>query len=220
MSIARCASMRATAALPAERWRLSIIAAGASGTWSGCATGASGSVCRFSASWATGRSTGRVSRIPQRPRDFLCLWSGARRRDAKPVAVRVYEVALAPGEPIFVHGYPELLGHGIDVLDIEVDQRVRPSVALVLRQVDPHSPACHGHEPGEAGLELMLPLLGEPEPRVPRGGPRRVVDVENGHDRLVHVPEGNASGPRARPWRAVLTGNRGPQRPFLRTARG
>jgi hypothetical protein len=30
--------------------------------------------------------------------------------DAKPVAVRVYEVAFPPGQPFFIDGNPELLG--------------------------------------------------------------------------------------------------------------
>jgi hypothetical protein len=106
--------------------------------------------------------------------------------DAQPVAVRVYEGALPPGEPFLIDGNPELLGHGIDVLDIQVDQRVRPSVTLVLREVKPGTPACHGHEPGKAGLKLMLPLFDEPEPPVPRDGPPRVLDIENGHNLLVH----------------------------------
>ena len=57
--------------------------------------------------------------------------------DPQPVAVQVYESALPPGEPFFIDGNPELLGNGIDVLDIEVDQGVRPSVALMLGQVNP-----------------------------------------------------------------------------------
>jgi hypothetical protein len=32
-----------------------------------------------------------------------------------------------------------------------VDQGVRPSVALVLRQVKPGIPTCHGDEPGKPG---------------------------------------------------------------------
>jgi hypothetical protein len=91
-----------------------------------------------------------------------------------------------PGEPFLIDGNPELVGHGIDVLDIEVDQGVRPSVALVLREVKPGMPACHGHEPGKAGLKLMLPLFDEPEPPIPCDTPRRVLDIENRHDLLVH----------------------------------
>jgi hypothetical protein len=62
-------------------------------------------------------------------------WSGAPSGDAQPVAVRVDEGALAPGESVFVDGDPELLRNGVDVVDLQVDQGVRSSVALVLRQV-------------------------------------------------------------------------------------
>lgn len=86
-------------------------------------------------------------------------WSGAQGGDAQPVAVRVFEGALAPSEPFFIDGNRELLRHGIYVVDIEVDQGVRPSVALVLRQVKPGMPTCYGDERGKAGLELMLPLF-------------------------------------------------------------
>src|SRR4051794_41267530 len=107
-------------------------------------------------------------------------WSsglGAPGGNSQPVAVQVYESALPPGEPFFIDGNPELLGYGIDVLDIEVEQSVRPSIALVLRQVKPDIPTCHGDEPGKAGLELMLPFLDEPEAPVPCDGPRRVLDI-------------------------------------------
>jgi hypothetical protein len=57
---------------------------------------------------------------------------GAPGGNAQPVAVGIDEGALTPRDPVFIDGNPELLGHGIDVLDIEVDQGVRPSVALLL----------------------------------------------------------------------------------------
>jgi hypothetical protein len=107
-------------------------------------------------------------------------WStglGAPGGDPQPVAVQVYESALPPGEPFFIDRNPELLGHGIDVLDIEVDQGVRPSIARVLREVQPGMPTCYGDEPGKAGLELMLPLFDEPEPSIPSDSPRCVLDI-------------------------------------------
>src|SRR3954467_9411202 len=79
--------------------------------------------------------------------------SGPPRRHPQPVAVRVNEVALTPREAFFVDGDPELLGHGIDVPDVEMDQGVRPGVALVLRQVQADIASRHGDEQGEAGLE-------------------------------------------------------------------
>src|SRR4051794_11017436 len=116
-------------------------------------------------------------------------WSsglGAPGGNSQPVAVQVYESALPPGEPFFIDGNPELLGHGIDVLDIQMDQGIRTGVALVLRQVEPDIATCHRDEPGKAGLELMLPLLGEPEPPIPSDSPRRVLDIEHRHHLLVH----------------------------------
>jgi hypothetical protein len=91
--------------------------------------------------------------------------------DAQPVAVRVFEGALAPSEPFFIDANRELLRHGIYVVDIEVDQGVRPSVAVVLRQVKPGMPTCYGDEGGKARLELMLPLFDEPEPPIPCDSP-------------------------------------------------
>ena len=83
-------------------------------------------------------------------------WSsglGAPGGDSQPVAVQVYETALPPGEPFLIDGNPELLGKGIDVLDIEVDQGIRPSVARVLPmgpQV-PRGPAIAGPRVKRAG---------------------------------------------------------------------
>lgn len=112
---------------------------------------------------------------------------GAPRRDPKPVAVRVHQIALPPGKSFLVDGDLELLGHCIDVSHIEVDERVRAGVALVLREIEPDRPAGHGNEPGEARLELVLPLFDEPEASVPGNSPVRVRDVQNRHDLLVHV---------------------------------
>jgi hypothetical protein len=118
-------------------------------------------------------------------------WSGAPGGDAQPVAVRVYDIALASGEAFFIDRDPELLGHSVDVVDIEVDQGLRRSVALVLRQVKADVPACHRDEPRKPGLELMLPLFDEPEPPIPSNSTRRVLDIENRHDLLVHRDNAN-----------------------------
>ena len=48
--------------------------------------------------------------------------SGTPGGDAKSVAVRVHQVALPPGETLFIDWDPELLRHGVDVPDIEMDQ--------------------------------------------------------------------------------------------------
>ena len=63
---------------------------------------------------------------------------------------------------------------------------VAPCVALVLRQVKADVPTCQRYEQREAGLELVLPFLDEPEPCVPFDRACRVLDVEHGHDLLVH----------------------------------
>src|SRR5690242_5779935 len=105
--------------------------------------------------------------------------SGAPRSDTQPVAVRVHEVAFPSGQTIFVDWDPELVRDGIDVLDVQMDQGVRPSVARVLRQVKPNAPTCHRDEPGEAGLELVLPLFRKSEPLVPRDRPARVLGVHD-----------------------------------------
>src|SRR5262249_20875266 len=113
--------------------------------------------------------------------------SGALRRDTKPVSIGVYEVALPPGQSFLVGGHLELLGHRIDVSDIEVDQGVRPGIALVLREIEPDGPASHRNEPGKARLELMLPFLDEPEAPVPGDRPIPVLDIENRHHLFVHA---------------------------------
>src|SRR5438067_3901100 len=92
---------------------------------------------------------------------------GAASRYTQSIAVRIYQGALTPGEPFVIDEDTELGGYDIDALDVEMDQRVRPGVAFVLREVEPNAPACHGNEPGKVGLELMLPLLLETEPLVP-----------------------------------------------------
>src|SRR5207237_988764 len=81
-----------------------------------------------------------------------------------------------------------LLGHMVDVIDIEVDQGVRSSVTLVLRQVHADAPTSHGDEPRTTGLELMLPLLYKPEPPIPADSPRRVLNIANRHNLLIHRP--------------------------------
>src|SRR5205085_2086992 len=47
--------------------------------------------------------------------------------------------------------------------------------------------------PREARLELMLPLLSEPEPLVPSDSARCLLDIENRHDFLGHLAEVSAA---------------------------
>ena len=57
----------------------------------------------------------------------------ATRGDTKSVPVGIYQIALPTSESRFIDWNPELRRYGVDVLDIEMDQGVRPCVALVLR---------------------------------------------------------------------------------------
>ena len=123
------------------------------------------------------------------------LWSAG--GDTKPIAVRIYQIALPTGEPLFIHGNSKLRGYSVDVVDIEMNQRVTPSIALVFRQVEPHAPTYHGDEQRKAGLELVLPFLDESEPSVPHDRACRVLDVEQGHDLLVHCQTVNTTSLRA-----------------------
>lgn len=107
--------------------------------------------------------------------------------DAQPIPVRIHEVALAAGESVFIDRDAELLGHGIDVTDVEVDQRVGSRIALVLGKVEPDVPACDRDEERETGLELVLPLLREPQASVPVDRSPCVSDMENRYDLLVHA---------------------------------
>src|SRR4051794_38689475 len=99
---------------------------------------------------------------------------------------------LTTGEALFVHRNAELLGDAVDVMDVEMDEGVRSCVTLVLGEVEVEVSSCNGDEPREAGLELMLPFLLEPEPLVPGDGARRVLGVENRNDLLVHAAETTA----------------------------
>src|SRR5215210_755968 len=93
-----------------------------------------------------------------------------------------------------------LLRHRVDVFDVEVNQGVRPRIALVFRQVDPNVAARYGDKPREARLKLVRPLLTEPQALIPHDSPIGVLDTEDRHDLLIHavqrkrcVPGGYAS---------------------------
>ena len=95
-------------------------------------------------------------------------------------------MTLPAGEALLVDRDPELLRHRVDVLDVQVDERVRARVALVLGEVEPNLTAGDGEEPREARLELVLPFLVEAEPLVPGDGAAGVLDLEHRDDLLVH----------------------------------
>src|SRR5262249_22540649 len=114
-------------------------------------------------------------------------------------------------ETFLIDRDPELLRDDVDVVDVEVDQCVGTGVALVLREIQPHAPTCDGHEPGQAGLELMLPLLLEAEAPVPLDGATRVLTVENRLDLLVRpasVSDRATRRLRAAPARCAASGRR------------
>jgi hypothetical protein len=69
---------------------------------------------------------------------------------------------------------------------VEVDQGVGTGIALVFRQIEPDAPACYGHEPAKARLELMLPLLVEADALVPSDNTIGVLHTEDRHDLLFH----------------------------------
>ncbi len=87
--------------------------------------------------------------------------SGAGRRYAQSVAIGVLKLTLPTRETVFVDRKAELLGNGVDVINVEVDERAGESVALVLRQIEPDAPSSHPNDPRQARLELMLPLPDE-----------------------------------------------------------
>jgi len=71
------------------------------------------------------------------------------------------KLTLPTRETVFVDRKAELLGNGVDVINVEVDERAGESVALVLRQIEPDAPSSHPNDPRQARLELMLPLPDE-----------------------------------------------------------
>jgi hypothetical protein len=96
------------------------------------------------------------------------------------VPVRVFKVTLASSEAFLVDGDPQLRRNGINVPDIQMDERVRPRVALVFGEIEPQTSAGNRDEQREAGLELMLPLFAEVQSFVPRHGTGGVLDIKTG----------------------------------------
>ena len=124
---------------------------------------------------------------------FLDRASGAPGRYTRPVAVRIFQSALPPRKTLFVDGDATLLRDGVDVIDVKVDERVRPRVTRMFGEIRAGTSSRHRNKPRQARLELMLPLLAEAEPLVPGNSPRRILDVKNGHDLLVHSVEVTAA---------------------------
>src|SRR5215472_442481 len=92
--------------------------------------------------------------------------SACRSPDPQSVTVRVAKFELAPVGRL-AWG-PAELGHDRRyVVHKQVDQGVRPGIAAVLGKKQPRSPASDRHERRHAGLEAMLPLLGETQALIP-----------------------------------------------------
>ena len=83
------------------------------------------------------------------------------------MSVRLELDRLLPSYALFVDRNCELLRNGIDVIDVEMDERVRSCVSFMLGEIELDAPARNRDEPRQARFELMLPLLLESEPLVP-----------------------------------------------------
>jgi hypothetical protein len=117
---------------------------------------------------------------------------------AEPVAVQVLQVALSPCKAFLVHGNPEFGRNRVDVLEVQMDEGVRSSIALVLGEVEADASTRDGDEQREAGLELMLPLLAEAQALVPGDGTSRVLDVQDRDDLFFQDAQRIASARRLR----------------------
>jgi hypothetical protein len=97
------------------------------------------------------------------------------------------KIALAASKTFFVDGNPELVRDHVDVLDVEVDKRVGAGVTLVFREIEVDAPSREREEPRKPRLELVLPLLAESEPLVPRDSPSSVLDIQDRDHLFVHA---------------------------------
>lgn len=125
----------------------------------------------------TSRSTTPVSSLNSRSK---CCHT-------KSVAVRVFKVALASSETLLVDRNPELRRHCVDVHDIQMDERVRPRVTFVFREIKPNASARNRYKQWEAWLELMLPLLTEAQSFIPRHRAAGVLDIQDRDDLFFHA---------------------------------
>lgn len=114
------------------------------------------------------------------------LKSGASWVYPEPVAVRVREAdLLSPG--FFIDRHSELCPERIDVVYVQVDERIRASVACVFGKEETDTAPCDRHEPWKTGLELVLPFLLESEPVIPVDGTHGVLHAQDGNHPFVHV---------------------------------
>jgi len=74
--------------------------------------------------------------------DPTASWSGAPSRYAQSVPIRILKIALAAGKTVFIDRNPELVRDHLDVVDVEVDERVGAGVTLVFREIEADAPSC------------------------------------------------------------------------------
>jgi hypothetical protein len=68
---------------------------------------------------------------------------GTGSRDSESVPIEVLQIALTSGETLFVNGDPELLRDGVDVADVQVNERVGPCVPFVFREIETNTSSRH-----------------------------------------------------------------------------
>ena len=72
-------------------------------------------------------------------------------RYSQSVAVHIFQIDLPAGEALLIDRDAELLGDAVDVIDVEVDERVWSCVAFVLREVDVEAPRAIDTNHGKPG---------------------------------------------------------------------
>src|SRR5207247_259967 len=111
--------------------------------------------------------------------------SFVRGANSQAVAVRIAELDLARPRLLFGRRV-EFASERVDVVDEEINQRVRTRVAFVLGQKKSNRPTIDRDECGQPRLEAVLPGLAESESLVPLDGTAGVLDVEDRDRALVH----------------------------------
>src|SRR5215470_12380478 len=141
------------------------------------------------------------SHVPGSPGRWRRAGSAGRRPDPQPVTVRVAKFELAPIGRLACG--PAELGHDrLHIAHKQVDQGVRPGIAPVLGKKQPRFPASDRYERRHAGLEAMLPLVGETQALVPFDRISGAGHTQHGDDLVIHggmVPHVSGYGRFARP---------------------
>jgi hypothetical protein len=149
---------------------------------------------------SSGRFSGRVAVRASGMHAFVVphSYSASWRADPQPVAVGVADFDLASPRHL-LNSHAELLRDHVEITQTEINQGVRPGIAGVLGQEQPHPAARDRHECGEARLEAVFPFLAEAESLVPGGSHSCIADAKNRDNFLIH---GLILSPaRSRAWR-------------------